>query len=182
MRSSRWMALACAAYLTMAAGTSAQTSTARSFAEQAMMANTAEVKLGELAPDRAQSSAVKQFAQMMVRDHTKAESDLKQAVKGQNIEEPKQLDAKHQALYEKLSQLKGADFDREYIAAMVAGHRDVKNMLTDRTNQSPAAKGTTGSSSKDAQLDNAVNGWASKALPVVSHHLQQAEQINGQTK
>ena len=65
---------------------------------------------------------------------------------------------------------------------MVAGHREVKTMLTDRTNQAPAAKGTTGSGSDDARLDSAVNGWANKALPVVSHHLQQSEQINGRTK
>jgi len=166
----------------LTAGTSGQTSASGSFAEQAMMANTAEVKLGELAAAHAQNSAVKQFAQMMVRDHTKAENELKQAVKGHHIEEPTHLDAKHQALYDKLNQLKGADFDREYMAAMVAGHRDVKNMLTVRANQANTAQGTSGSSSDDVQLENAVNRWASKALPVVSQHLQKAEQISGQTK
>ena len=85
----------------VAIGTSGQatrsTADARRFAEQAMMANKAEVKLGELAGQRAQSASVKEFAQMMVRDHTKGLNDLKEAVKGQGIEEPSQLDAKHQA-------------------------------------------------------------------------------------
>ena len=101
----------------VAIGTSGQATRdaadARRFAEQAMMANTAEVKLGELAGQRAQSAAVKEFAQMMVRDHTKGLNDLKQAVKGQGIDEPSQLDAKHQALYDRLSKLSGAEFDRQ---------------------------------------------------------------------
>ena len=185
MRSRRHIALAsCVLFLLLVSnGTAGQTAPdARHFADQAMMANTAEVKLGELAGKRAQSAAVKEFAQMMVRDHTKAKNELKQAVKGSNIDEPTQLDTKHQALYERLSQLNGAAFDREYMAAMVDGHREVKSMLSERADQPPAAKGTSGSTSNDAKLDTAVKQWASKALPVVSQHLQKAEQINGQLK
>jgi putative membrane protein len=169
------------------AGTSGQTSSAQStgarqFAEQAMAANVAEIKLGELAKSHAQNAAVKQFAQMMVTDHTKAKNELKQAVKGQGIEEPTQLDAKHQALYDKLSGLKGADFDREYITAMVDGHRDVKDMLDDRADQPGIAKGTAGRTSDNSQLDAAVNQWATRTLPAVSQHLQKAEQISKQLK
>jgi putative membrane protein len=145
-----------------------------------MAANVAEIKLGELAKTHAQNAAVKQFAQMMVTDHTKAKNDLKQAVKGQGIEEPTQLDAKHQALYDKLNGLKGADFDREYITAMVDGHREVKGMLDARADRPGTAKGTSGTA--NSQLDTAVNQWASKALPTVSHHLQRAEEISKQVK
>lgn len=176
-----------AANTSITAGTSGQVASgqaadARRFAEQAMAANVAEIKLGELAKSHAQSPAVKQFAQMMVTDHTKAENELKQAVKGQGIDEPTQLDAKHQALYDKLSGLKGADFDREYMMAMVNGHREVKDMLDARADQPPSAKGTTGTTSDNSQLDAAVNRWAGKALPTVSHHLQKAEEISNQVK
>jgi putative membrane protein len=155
---------------------------ARRFAQQAMMANKAEVQLGELAGKRAQSAAVKEFAQMMVRDHTKGLNDLKQAVKGQGIEEPSQLDAKHQALYDRLSKLNGAEFDREYMMAMVDGHREVQDMLDDRADQTPATRGTTGRTADDSQLDTAVDQWAKEKLPGVRQHLQKAEQINGQLK
>ena len=184
--SNGWGVTACAAVLTMtlASGISAQAARgggedARQFAEQAMMANVAEVKLGQLAEQRAQNAAVKDFARTMVRDHTKGKNDLKQAVKGSGIAEPAQLDAKHQELYDRLSKLNGAEFDREYMKAMAAGHGEVKAMLESRaTTSSTATKGTAGSASE--HLDAAVNDWAKKALPTVSQHLQKAEQISSQ--
>lgn len=170
----------------VAIGTSGQATgaaDARRFAERAMMANKAEVRLGELAGQRAQSASVKEFAQMMVRDHTKGLNDLKEAVKGQGIDEPSQLDAKHQALSDRLSKLSGAEFDRQYMMAMVEGHREVQDMLDDRATQTPAARGTSGGrSTGDSQLDVAVNQWASQKLPGVKQHLQKAEQINSQLK
>jgi putative membrane protein len=156
---------------------------ARRFAEQAMMANTAEVKLGELAGQRAQSAEVKEFAQMMVRDHTKGLNDLKEAVKGQGINEPSQLDAKHQALHDRLSKLSGLEFDREYMRAMVEGHRDVQDMLDNRATKTPGARGTSGGGApENSQLDVAVNRWASQKLPGVTQHLQRAERITSQLK
>jgi putative membrane protein len=171
----------------IAIGTSGQAprdaADARRFAEQAMMANKAEVRLGELAGQRAQSAAVKEFAQMMVRDHTKGLNDLKAAVKGHGIEEPAQLDAKHQGLYDRLSKLSGAEFDRAYMMAMVDGHREVQDLLDDRATATPATRGTSGGRAADnSQLDAAVNQWATQKLPGVKQHLQRAEQVNGQLK
>jgi len=151
---------------------------AKAFAEQAMMANVAEIKLGELAQKKAQNASVKDFAQMMVRDHTKAKNELKQAAKGVN--EPKQLDTKHQMLYDRLNKLSGAEFDREYMMAMVDGHRDVKNMLEEHSKSGTKATGTTGGAADNAKVDTAVNQWASKTLPAVEQHLQKAEQISSQ--
>jgi putative membrane protein len=159
-----------------------QTGDARYFVEHATMAGNAEVELGQLAGQRAQNPQVKEFAQMMVRDHSKAGAELKQAVSG-HIETPDGLDAEHRQLKDRLSSLSGADFDREYMKAMVDGHKEVKSMLQDRTGsahdpRAPKATGTTGSSS----LDAAVNQWASKALPTVEQHLQRAEQIYGKVR
>jgi len=201
-----WSAMACAAVLTLACdtrdssrydgstatitknepiGTSGQAdrvagTDAELFAKQAMLANKAEVKLGELAGQRAQSPAVKEFARMMVRDHGNGLNSLKQAVKGFNVDEPAQLDAKHQALYDRLSKLDGAAFDRAYMMAMVEGHREVANMLDGRADQSPSAKGTSGTD--NSRLDTSVNQWASKALPTTKQHLKKAQQISSALK
>ena len=207
MRLNGWMAMACVATLGIACdardtsrydnesttvitenqteGTSGQAdriagTDAELFAKQAMLASKAEVKLGELASERAQSPAVKEFARMMVRDHGNGLNALKQAVKGQNVDEPAQLDAKHQAIYDRLSQLNGAEFDREYMKAMVAGHRDVVDMLDDRAGQAPSTTGTSGTD--NSRLDTSVNQWATKALPTTKQHLQKAEQISGGLK
>jgi len=96
------------------------------FVQQAAVAGMAEVQLGQLAQQRASNNQVKEFARMMVRDHTKANNELKQAAKGQNIQLPTQLDQKHQDLMQRLQQLRGADFDREYMSAMVDGHMEVR--------------------------------------------------------
>jgi putative membrane protein len=157
---------------------------AAGFAEKAMEANKAEVQLGELAQQKAHNAEVKEFARMMVRDHTNALNELKQAVAGRGtVEEPSKLDAKHQSLHDRLSKLNGAEFDREYMKAMVDGHRDVKNMLDERADQKPAAAtGTSGRTADGSQLDSAVNQWASQTLPAVEQHLQKAEQITDRLK
>jgi putative membrane protein len=170
-------------------GTSGQTAGAAAgaegFARRAMEANKAEIQLGELAQKKAQNADVKEFAQMMVRDHTNALNELKKAIagKGGSVQEPAQLDEKHQTLHERLSKLSGAAFDREYMQAMVDGHRDVKDMLDDRADQKgAAATGTSGRTTDTVQLDTAVNQWASKTLPAVEQHLQRAEQITDRLK
>lgn len=188
MRLSRWSAVACAAVLTVApVGISGQAPrgnevNAASFTRQAMLASTAEVKLGELAVQKAQSAEVKEFAQMMVKDHTAGLNALKEAVKGQGVDEPAQLDTKHRTLYDRLNKLSGAEFDREYVKAMVDGHREVKNMVETRANRTPTTTGTSGRVSDDSRLDNAVNQWANKALPTVTKHLEMAEQLSTRVK
>jgi putative membrane protein len=159
------------------------TADARHFAEQAAYAGNAEVKLGQLAAERAESPAVKEFAQMMVRDHSKAGGELKQAVAKHDVETPTGLDAEHQQLFDRLSRLRGADFDREYMKAMVDGHEKVKSMLADRTRSDRAAAnrnrptGTAGTSGDSTPLDMAVTQWASKSLPRVEQHLEKAKQV-----
>ena len=41
---------------------------------------------------------------------------------------PSDLDDKHHDLHQRLSSLQGADFDREYMKAMVDGHEDVADL------------------------------------------------------
>jgi putative membrane protein len=154
------------------------TADARHFAETAAYAGNAEVKLGQLARERAQSPQVKEFAQMMVRDHSRAGSELKQAVSRHDLATPSGLDAEHQRLFDRLGKLSGSEFDREYMKAMVDGHMKVKSLLQSRTKAEPGSTArATGTSGTATQLDMAVNQWASKSLPTVEQHLQKAMQI-----
>ena len=141
------------------------------FVEMAGMHGTAEVQLGQLASERGQSADVKQYGQMMVKDHTKANDELKQAASAENLQVPARIDEKHQELAQRLSTLQGAEFDREYIQAMVDGHEEMRDMLTDRTRDA----GNT--ADKAAAQGTAVNQWALKTLPAVEQHLQKAQQI-----
>ena len=133
------------------------------FAIKAAQANMAEVELGKLALQKAMSDDVKKFAQMMVDDHTKALDDLKSSAGTHNIAWPTTLDADHKKLSDRLSKLNGAAFDREYMQAMVDGHKKVAADL-----RKESQSGT------DADL----KAWAGKTLPTVEAHLKQAETVN----
>src|SRR5689334_10757965 len=94
------------------------------FVTKAAVGGLAEVKLGQLATQKASSSDVKQFGQQMVDDHGKANEELKQLASSKGITLPTDLDAKHQATYDRLSKLDGAAFDRAYMQDMVADHNE----------------------------------------------------------
>ena len=133
------------------------------FAMKAAQANLAEVELGKLALQKAMKDEVKQFAQQMVDDHSKALDELKSAAASKNITLPTQLDAEHKKLSDRLSKLSGAAFDREYMQAMVDGH---KKVAADVRKESQAGS--------DADLKS----WAAKTLPTVEEHLKHAETVN----
>ena len=168
----------------------------------------AEVQLGKLAAERASNADVKEFAQMMVQHHSKANEELKKIAGQLKVTPPTSLNQKHQALAAKLSKLQGAEFDREYMAEMVLGHEEVVNKLRMRagnglTSSDPAsgrpATGTpaggtgtqpTGGGSKPSgsaaagtsggKLDPALIDWATKTLPMVQQHLERAHTIHKQ--
>jgi putative membrane protein len=152
------------------------------FVEQMMMDGLAEVQLGKLASQRAQNAGVKQFAQTMVRDHSKAGDELKQlaAHHHMNVQPPAQLDNKHQELIDKLSKLHGADFDREYMNAMVDGHRDVLNDMQSRVDEKPFGHEREGEVQPEKSVNATaygVNAWAAKTLPIVREHLDRAREV-----
>ena len=141
------------------------------FVRDAGFAGTAEVELGRLASEHATNARVKEFAQMMVRDHTMAGNELRAAVAPYRIEVPTQMNEKHRELASKLRSMHGMEFDREYMSAMVDGHEDVKDMLEPRANETP---------DNDDPSETAVNAWAKKAMPRVDHHLATAREIRQQ--
>jgi putative membrane protein len=148
------------------------------FVEKMAQAGIAEVKLGQLAAERASNAQVKQFGRRMAADHQKANNELKQIASKMAVQMPTETDAKHQQLYDRLSKLKGAEFDREYMKAMVDGHQEVAQEL-ERHADSGAKPGdrSVGTSGTASQSEASVNAWASKTLPDVRQHLEQAKQI-----
>ena len=143
------------------------------FVLQAAMANMAEIQLGHMATKKAQHPDVKRFAQTMIDDHVKAQQQLADAAYGAGIRWPTKLDEKHQQIQQRLSKLSADQFDREYMKAMVDGHRDVEKML--------AARVSTGEAQPDqVSLSAKVNQWAAKTLPDVRAHLKEAEQVYGE--
>jgi putative membrane protein len=127
------------------------------FMNDAAPGGLAEVELGKLAAQKAQSAEVKAFAQKMVEDHSKAGEELKQLASQKKVTLPTEILPKHKEIVEKLSKLSGADFDREYVKAMVADHEK------DVTAFNSVAIGAT---------DADVKAFAAKTLPTLKMHLE----------
>jgi putative membrane protein len=148
-----------------AAPTTAQADTA--FAHKAAVGGMAEVELGKMAAEKGNDPKVKDFGNMMVTDHGKANDELKRIAASKNMELPAALDAKHQQLSDSLGKLSGKAFDRAYVNAMVEGHQQTLELL-----QSEAANGT------DADL----KAFAAKTAPVVQMHLTKIQQVQNGLK
>ena len=125
----------------------------------------AEVELGNLAREKALNQEVKDFAAMMVRDHSKAGAELKTVATQANIEMAT-VDAdmdQHKDVRDRLATLSGMEFDRAYIKAMVDDHE-------------------TAVKDAEAKADSADNDhvkqWAARALPTLKKHLEAAKDIH----
>lgn len=132
----------------------------RMFVREAAAGGMAEVELGKLAQEKASAQNVKDFGKKMVDDHSKAGDDLKSVASKHQIELPAKMDAKDQALYDRLSKLSGKAFDHSYVTAMLRDHRkDVADF------QKEAGHG------KNAD----VKDFATRTLPVLQEHLKLIE-------
>ena len=137
------------------------------FAVSAADAGMREVQIGTLALSKATNSVVKQFAQTMIDDHSKANEELSALAQSKNITLPTSLSDKHQKKYDDLAKKSGSNFDKEYIDLMVKDHKDVVDMFKKAADKC-----------SDAELKT----WASGKISALEHHLSMAENVNNQVK
>lgn len=137
------------------------------FAMKAATGGMLEVELGKLAATNASHPRVKQFGEMMVNDHSKANEELKAAAQAKSIALPDVPDADQQKMIEDLRGKTGKDFDKDYMDMMVKDHKDDIDLF-----EKEAEKGN------DADL----RAWASAKLPVLREHQRMAEEIQTELK
>lgn len=100
------------------------------FMETAAYGGLMEVELGQYAQQNAQDARVKNFGAMMVRDHSKANNELKALAARKNITLPTVLDDKHLDRINDIKEKRGFEFDKEYMAEMIDDHsEDVDNFM-----------------------------------------------------
>ena len=116
-----------------------------------------EVKLGELAAQNGKRDDVKAFGQMMVKDHSAINDDLKALAAQKGVTLPDSLDAKHQGMVDKMAALTGSEFDDAYIASMIKAHKkDAKEFKAESA----------------ATQDADIKSFVDKSIPVVDGHLK----------
>ena len=135
---------------------------AATFISHAAQGGQAEVELAQLAKEKASNPEVKAYAERLERDHSKANDELKSLASSKHVTLPGSMKTYAANLKERLSKLSGAEFDRAYVAAMVEDHqKDVRAFEREAT----------------AGADADVKAFASKTLPTLKEHLQQAQQL-----
>jgi putative membrane protein len=124
-----------------------------------------EVDLGKYAQQNAMNPRVKEFGAMMERDHSKANNELKALATSKNITLPSNMD--DNKMVNDLKSKKGADFDKDYIDAMVKDHKeDIDKFKKQSTDGSDAD----------------IKSFASNTLGVLQTHLDSALSIQKSLK
>ena len=131
-------------------------------------ANQVDIDAGRLAESKGASKEVKDFGKQMVTDHTGVNQQAAALVKKLNVtpeDNPtsQSLKAGGADNVKKLEGLKGADFDKAYIAHEVAYHQQVLEAIDN----------TLVPNAKNAEL----KGLIVKVRPAFVGHLEHAKQI-----
>jgi predicted outer membrane protein len=166
----------------------------RDFVREITSANLAEIQNGKLALERAEDRNVKEFAQMMVRDHTQAGEKLNALASRQSLAVGTSGDLEKNPA-KALADTRGADFDRQYADTMVDAHQAMVDKLESRIDKVTLAKWkesnanpSTGKKAKadaitvvaeksDNPVTLALNQWAAETYPVAFAHLQAARDL-----
>jgi putative membrane protein len=125
-----------------------------------------EIEATRLAQEKATSSEVKEFARKLEQDHQKANEQLKQLAAQKNVDLPSDM-GKHAAMVEKIRNLSGDKFDKEFMKMQVNHHKKDVNEFQKQTTRA---------------MDSDVKAFASATLPTLQQHLQEAQQLEGSTR
>jgi putative membrane protein len=152
---------ALAVFAAVAAAASADS--ASDFLMDAAKGDNAEIMMGKLAQQKAQSAGVKKFGQTLVADHTKAKNEVMTLATSMSVSMPSDVKPDAQQAYDKLAQTSGADFDHQFVGHMIEDH------------QKDIAAFTKQANAKDGK----VSALAAKQLPTLKKHLALAQSLQG---
>lgn len=140
-----------------------------SFVDTAAIAGMFEVESSKLALSRATKPALKEFAQMMVDDHTKAQQELQAMVVAGQIAGvnhlPAELDGAHKTKLDDLAAASNGDgFDTRYQTLQLEAHQTAVTLFENEANNGSNA---------------ALKTWAAQTLPKLKDHLARIQAIAG---
>jgi putative membrane protein len=150
-----------------APGTGMPNNSSQSFADQAFLHktledNVAQEQMGQLAQQKSQSDDVKQFGEKMAQIHQQLTDQIMPVAKKLGVDQPKQPSKKDRQEIEKMQSLSGADFDTEFLRAML---KDQQDDLKGFKSEASGAQ------------DPTVQQLAKMDEPVLSQHLDLLQRI-----
>jgi len=120
-----------------------------------------EVQLGEMADKNSKSQGVRNFGIMMIKDHGKANEELKAIASAKEVNLPSTVNETHEKHINEMTTLRGAEFDEKYMDMMVEDHQKDIELFEG------AAK----------LNDPEISDFANRTLPVLAKHLNAAQKI-----
>jgi putative membrane protein len=129
----------------------------KSFYDKAAEGGIAEVNDATLAAQSATDPKLKDFAAMMIKDHSAANNKLAALAATKNLTLPTRASVMEMASHAKLKVLSGDSFDKSYIKGQIAAHRDTLKLLREEL-----------ASGEDAD----AKAFAKSILPTVQGHLK----------
>jgi putative membrane protein len=134
---------------------------AQEFVNKAAVGGMFEVESSKIAESAAKVPAVKDFAQLMIKDHSAANAKLEGLAGEQKLTLPKALDEKHQASLDQLKGTTGA-VDQPYVKAQQDAHNEAVALFEDYA--------------KDGDND-ALKAFAAETLPTLKMHQEHVEKL-----
>jgi putative membrane protein len=133
-----------------------------SFYKHLAEAGLAEVSDATLATQSATDPQLKDFAAMMIKDHTAANNKLSALAGTKNVTLPTSASVTEMATHEKLKLESGTTFDKSYIKGQISAHRAAIRLLRKEI--------ATGQ-------DQDAKDFAKSVLPTVQGHLKAIDAI-----
>ena len=135
----------------------------RSFINEAAGIGLYEIEGGQMAAAKGTQPAVRAFGTMLVAQHRAAYGELQAVARANGITLPINVEADKRSKLDRLAQLTGTAFDREFVRVVgIADHEAAVARFT--------AVG------RDAR-DPSLKAWIDKELPALQAHLQEARQL-----
>lgn len=135
----------------------------KSFLHSAAEAGNTEIKASKIALEKTTNPDVKDFATLMIDEHTTVGDNLKKLAASKNVEVPTEPSMAQRAKIAVLEKLDGATFDKQYASMIgVSAHKDTVKLF--RKNATEAK-------------DPDVKDFATKTLPNLEHHLEMANAL-----
>jgi putative membrane protein len=129
------------------------------FVKEVNQINLEEVHVGKLAQQRSVNAAIKKYGEHLASDHAKMRDELTALAHKKSIDLPKDLDTDTQEKVDRLAKLNGAEFDRAFTRAMIAGHEKAIQKFEMEIKNG---------------RDSDVKAWAEKRIVTLREHLEAA--------
>jgi putative membrane protein len=142
--------------------TAALTSQDKDFMSNAAKAGYDEIQLAQLALKKSKNESVRDFAQKIITDHTKANEDLAKIATKKNVTLPDSTTMGAKGTEAKLKMLSGRHFDQSFVKGMVDDHQDAITKFD--------TEATQGS-------DPDVKEFASSTQSTLRDHLSAAQEL-----